>query len=142
MKQLPKMQEKDWKNVRYFKKHEFPNWEKTAKSLIFAWDAFRHEAGKPVIIHCAFEPRARGGYHPRGEAADGHVVGMHLLDQFLIAEKLDIFGGIGVYTWWDNPGLHLDVGKAMRRWGSVHAWTEDDDGYRRLDSGFILGIKK
>lgn len=108
----------NWENVRYFKKEEWGEWEKVSPNLIFHTDAYRHEAGVPCFIHEAFATSGHtsGSHHYHGRAVDLHLAGMSVVDQFLLAERLGFFGGIGVYPTWNNPGLHLDLGGRGRRW--------------------------
>ena len=75
--------------------------------LVYWLDELRDIAGAPVNIHCAYEDRVKG-YHPLGLACDFHVSGMSVIDQFIIASKLP-FNGIGLYPYWNQRGLHVDI---------------------------------
>lgn len=68
--------------------------------------------GFQVVCHCLYdEDRDLTNYHRQGLAADLHIEKMHPLEQLLFAEKLNLFGGIGVYgpDVWRHPGLHVDI---------------------------------
>jgi uncharacterized protein YcbK (DUF882 family) len=55
--------------------------------------------------------------HYVGKAADIHIVGMSLIDAYLAVEKLGLFNGVGLYPFWNNPGLHVDLRQKPARWG-------------------------
>lgn len=104
------MTPKDWEKIKCFNLQE--NWGdpyRVHKELIFKLDAMREFCKKPIIIHCAFKTtgHSKQGYHPLGMAVDWHIEGMSLLDQFILASRF--FTGIGVYPFWNNPGIHGDI---------------------------------
>lgn len=112
-----------WRTIHHLDRNA--NWGDPAKmnyAVVKALDSFCAYLGKKVIIHCGFETRG-SGCHPRGIAIDMHVEGMHIVDQFIAASRFDAFNGIGVYLWWNNPGLHVDTRlnrfEHDARWGSV-----------------------
>lgn len=107
----------NWEKIRYFKPSEFNYPYKMSEELIIALDALREYVDKPIIIHSDYRP-GDSGQHGKGLAVDIHIKNMHVIDQFLCAERMGLFKGIGVYPRWNNPGLHLDVreGKSAR-WG-------------------------
>ena len=112
----------DWSTIKYFKPSEFSQPDKMNTELIKALDEYRRLCGKPVIIHSSFREGDKG-QHGLGNAVDIHVKGISLIDAYLLAEKTGLFNGIGVYSWWNNKGLHLDVrplqaGKPKARWAS------------------------
>lgn len=139
----------DWKKVKYFKPTE--NWgtldgktcppEEAIRHLnpllVYCLDALRAFVGKPIIIHCAYRPNDPGSTHHKGDAVDFHIAGMPVVDQFLMTERTRLFAGIGVYPFWNNPGLHADV-RQLRpnqhgpRWGLNAAGI-----YTALDSKFL-----
>ena len=95
---------------------------------------------KPIIIHSSYregDPR----YHGKGEAVDIHIKGISLLCAYALANESGLFGGIGVYPKWNNPGLHLDMRPERARWG---CWTPTDPKrkniYVPLDSAFLERI--
>ncbi|MCP4627320.1 MAG: hypothetical protein GY850_27975 [bacterium] len=118
------MTPEQWQRVRYFNPGE--KWgdpERVDPELIFTLDAYRDFVGKPVHIHCGYIEQATG-YHSGGLAVDCHVVGLSVFDQFIAAQRFVAFRGIGLYPYWNNPGLHLDTrakgrNKPRSLWGAV-----------------------
>lgn len=114
----------DWKKIRYFTPAE--KWgdpQKMDFNLIYNLDRLRRYLKRPIIIHCGYETREKGGYHPQGKAVDCHIEGLHVIEMYAAASRFR-FGGIGVYPWWNNPGLHLDTrpvpkGESRAIWGSL-----------------------
>lgn len=134
------MSDSDWKAIEYFKPSEFNQPNKMEYHFINRLDQFRKMIGKPIIIHSSYregDPR----YHGRGEAVDIHIKGISLLCAYTLANESGLFGGIGVYPKWNNPGLHLDMRPERTRWG---CWTPTDPKkkniYVPLDSAFIERI--
>jgi len=135
-----------WEAMRHFRPDsKLDKWGdpfKISSRLIFALDNLREYVGKPIYVHCAWEPRDKGGWHPSGNAVDVHIKGLHVVDQFLVASKFDSFNGIGVYPWWRSPGLHLDDRphstelQEDSRWGSTKAGV-----YVALSWKFLKGLK-
>ena len=82
--------------------------------------------GEDICIHCGVEGKhSPTGFHPKGMAVDLHFEASGLLVQpeamlFLLIKRWE--GGIGIYTHWNNPGFHLDIGP-IRTW-----WKKDDSG--------------
>lgn len=106
-----------WKSVKHFRPSEFKYPDELDRNLVRALDRFRELCGKPIVVHSDYRPDD-GGQHGLGEAADVHVKDMHVIDQFLMAERSGLFVGIGVYPNWNSPGLHLDIRRgASARWG-------------------------
>lgn len=75
---------------------------------------------KKLIVHCGYEKRS-SGQHPHGKAVDFHLTGMSVFDQFIAASRFG-FRGIGLYPYWNNPGLHVDnrslkPGQKKALWG-------------------------
>ena len=136
MKTLPAF----WKTIKHFKPYgpdNFGDPYRISRLTVFTLDKFRDYVGKPIHVHCGYEKRKKGGWHPKGYAVDIHVEGMHVVDQYLAAERFDAFNGIGVYPNWHNPGLHLDTRPHDKtefdaRWG---CWEPED--YVALDKEFL-----
>lgn len=76
-------------------------------NLIFELDRLRKYIGREIVVHCGYEARNGKGYHPLGKAVDCHAIGLHPMEFYIAASRFS-FGGIGVYLWWTDPGLHLD----------------------------------
>ena len=109
-----------WKKIRYFTPdEEWGNAGKVNPYLIIALDELRHKVGSPIIVHCAYSTsgHSKNSMHYEGKAVDFHIKGMSLVDQYLAAEKIGLFNGIGVYPFWNNPGLHIDIRTKPARWG-------------------------
>ena len=88
------------------------NWgdpDKIDARIVFALFDIRVSTGHKIIIHCGFEKRKKPSWHTSHLAVDFHIDGMHVADQFLICSRFDVFGGLGIYDWWHNPGLHGDI---------------------------------
>lgn len=112
-----------WQKINDFTPDEF-GCEDMDGILIYTLQQMRRFVGRKIIIHCGYEKRS-SGYHPKKCACDLHIDGMHVVDQFLVANRFSNFGGIGVYSWWNSPGLHIDTRPANHklnydaRWGSL-----------------------
>ena len=79
-----------------------------------------------ICIHCGVEGKhSPTGFHPKGEAIDMHfeyrgkIIPPDAIFNFVLQNW---FGGIGIYTHWNNPGFHLDTGP-IRTW-----WKKDNSG--------------
>lgn len=127
----PFMTDSDWKRVKFFSpKENWGNWRKVHRDLILAIDSFRAFVGRKVVIHCAFELQGHtdGSFHGKGLAADLHVEDMHVLDMFFAATRFDEFGGIGVYPFWNNPGLHVDIRPHSSKFEPDSRWMRTKAG--------------
>ncbi|HSF03638.1 MAG TPA: hypothetical protein VLA62_11530, partial [Solirubrobacterales bacterium] len=100
---------------------------------LVALDEFRHQLGRPFVVHGAVEERSGDSEHPHGTAVDGHVVGLPLLEAWLFAERFPAFRGIGVYPHWHQPGLHLDVRDTPTR---ARWWRDQHGVYRSIERDF------
>ena len=126
------MTQKDWNTIRYFKMNE--NWGdpfQMEKELMVKLEKLRGYIKKPIVIHCGYsvDGHSSQSYHYKGMAVDMHIVGLSLLDQYLVAELFD-FWGIGVYPFWNNQGLHLDI-----RTDKITRWVRNDKNvYTSLNS--------
>lgn len=105
------------------------------KELIRKLLALRIATNRKIYIHSGYRKGDRG-MHGKKKAFDIHIDGMSIFDQYIAAEKIG-FGGIGVYPYWNNPGLHIDVRKDHKRWG-----RDCRGNYVALTSRFIKNICK
>lgn len=125
-----------WDKIKHFDQEEnWGDWRKVNPQLIINLDKLRELANKPIVIHCAYATRGHSEHsqHYKGLAADLHIVGLNAVDQFLLAEKSGLFTGIGIYPYWNNPGLHLDIRDgAFKRWACNAAGV-----YTALNSKFL-----
>ena len=140
---MQKMTPKLWEQVKHFRPDGPDVWgdpHQMAASIVFGIDRYRKYIGRPVNVHCGWEYRASGGWHPNGCAVDVDVEGMHVIDQYLAAERFDEFNGIGVYPNWNNPGLHLDT-RPHKKTGIDSRWGCLESGvYVKLDKEFFKSI--
>lgn len=111
----------------------------TSKLIYMLDDMDSYVSGK-LVVHCVVDAdRPSSNYHARGMAADLHIDGLSVLDQFIVAGRFP-FTGIGVYgnDVWHNPGLHVDVRRAKigARWARIM----DGKGLRYvpLDMGYFM----
>ena len=89
--------------------------------------------GRRIFIYSGYRA-CDAGIHGEKKAFDIHIENMHVIDQYLVAERFN-FGGIGVYPYWRNAGIHIDVREKSGRWG------RDKNGrYVALNSDFLLKI--
>lgn len=118
------MTPQQWARIRHFSPTE--KWGDPARmnfELLQALVRLRQYVKRRIIVHCGYDDRPTG-YHPKGRAVDLHIEGLHPMEQFLAAQRFKDFSGIGVYLWWNSPGLHLDnrplrFGEPRAIWGST-----------------------
>lgn len=118
----------DWEGVRHFTPEEWTtNPGMVSKELVMMVDQLREDCGHPIIIHVAWEPTGHeeNSEHYLGLAVDLHIVDMPLFEQWVWAEQY-AFRGIGLYPYWNNPGLHVDIRRTPRARG--YRWWRDQDG--------------
>jgi len=131
----------DWSKIEFFKPSEFVrDPTRVHFDLVDMLDEMRRTAGVPIKIHEAWAPdgHAKNSAHYAGLAVDFHFVGWPLLDQWLFAERFP-WQGIGIYPYWNNPGLHVDLRLAGhehirlgRRW-----YRDRNNKYRALNRGLF-----
>lgn len=130
------MRTEDWNDLKHFRPDEktpwgtpaFPEPERMKLAQMLLMDRLRGNIGLPIYIHCGYEER-KSGQHPKGGACDCSCP--DLGNPWLFwreAIKLP-FEGIGVYENWNNPGIHLDVGRFTSPMSAkLFWWTEVVDG--------------
>lgn len=136
----------EWSKVRHFKRMEWQkNPEKVLPDVVYLMDEMRAAAGVPIVIHVAWDT---AGHEPDSThyttfreyalGVDYHFAGWSLLDQWLFAERFPWLG-IGVYPYWNHPGLHSDLNRRRpehpnlgRRW-----WRNMQGEYRALDKELL-----
>ena len=131
-----------WDRITHYKREEWKyDPDKVDARLVQLVDEFteyvKAEYGKKAfgVIHVAWEAdgHTADSQHYAGLAVDLHFAGVSLLDQFLAATRFP-FTGIGVYPYWNNPGLHLDC-RVLTDTNMGARWWRDRDGqYKALDS--------
>jgi hypothetical protein len=118
-------------NEKYFGRSAWGDYLQMDASFMFRFDEYRHRLGRPIIPHHGY--RLRGKNHPKGNTCDFHVVGMDLLDLYILAERMG-FSGIGMYKW----GMHLDTNHEVNaRWVREKYTGDKDKDYKPFDSGWI-----
>ena len=105
------------------------------EDFLLALDEARHLVGRPFHIHSAFRegavaPSGRLSNHALGRAADLHIEGLGVVDQFLAIERLGLSFEIGLYLDWNQPGLHL----ALQVEPSRDRWIRFGSSYQPLES--------
>lgn len=127
-----------WKEVKNFTPKRFGTIS-MAKVLIFTLQDMRDYIGRRIFVHNGYRPGNKG-YHPLKMAVDIDIEGLHVIDQYLVAERFDNFNGIGVYPLWRRPGLHLDV-RLKRKSAFDSRWGRFEPGnYVKLDYEFFRKI--
>jgi len=135
-----------WEDIKYFSpdgKDNFGDPSKMDTILIRTMDEMRAFVGRPFLVHCGYEDRTTGGWHPHGKAVDGHFVGLHPIEMYEIAQRFDAFNGIGVYLWWhwhDDlvGGIHVDTRPISNRFGNDARWGSLIKGeYKPVDIEFL-----
>ena len=129
----------DWSKVLFFKPSEFSRPDNLDPLLIYSLDALREAAGRPIKINSDYRP-GDPGQHGLGKAVDIVIVGLHVVDQFLLAEKTRLFAGIGIYPFWNRPGIHVDV-RTLKPHEPAARWARDASGvYVQMTWEFIKNL--
>jgi hypothetical protein len=128
----------DWSKVKNFKEKEFtpPNYSGEVDmnlGFVLKLDLFRSHVGSPITIHenggFSVKGHSENSLHYSGLAADLHVtqaIGPRdVIEQALLAYKWT-FLSIGIYPYWNRPGLHLDDRSAIGKEKVV--WFRDKGG--------------
>lgn len=131
----------DWQKVKFFKPTEaWGNPDKLNPALVYALDALRAMTGRKITINNAY----RAGddkEHGKGNAADIVIEGLSVIDQLIAAERTRLFTGIGIYPYWNKPGLHVDV-RDLKPGEHGARWARNEKGvYVALDWAFIKTLK-
>jgi uncharacterized protein YcbK (DUF882 family) len=133
----------DWTLVKHFKRAEWvKNPDAVVPELVYLVDGLRDYVGRPVVIHVAFDDagHVEDSAHYMGAAVDLHVQGLSLMDQWLAAERFP-FLGVGLYPFWEHPGLHLDVRRVGAEHGPGRRWWRDKQGqYQPFTADFIRSL--
>jgi len=149
------MRASDWQRIEYFTPDEpWGDWTKVEKNVIFLLDKMRGDIGHPIVIHCAYDSsgHATNSQHYLGRAVDLHIKDVPLIEQYLLAERYG-WRGIGMYTDWNTPGLHLDLRRTSddaddltlyrgARWGRMKKWQDGQISavYVPLDAVFVKHV--
>ena len=106
-----------WNSIKNFTAKEF-NSDDMSKPLVLGLQQVRDYTGRKIKIKSGYRAGDKG-LHGLKMAADISIEGLHVVDQFLIIVRFNIFTGIGIYPNWNEPGLHVDVRHKSARWGSL-----------------------
>lgn len=133
--------------VKHFKPSEFDHPDKIDEISLKTLDAMRHaEGSRSGIIITINSDFATSGHskksqHYLGKAFDIVIRNnvtkkpLPVLSQFLIAVRWS-WTGIGVYPFWDYPGIHVDT-RAMTRYQRRALWMRDETGeYKDISTFF------
>ena len=128
-----------WQDIKNFTPDRFGTIQ-MSKVLIYTLQDMRNYTGRRTYIHSGYR-KGNKGYHPLKMAVDLHIEGLHVIDQYLIAERFDAFNGIGVYPNWNMPGLHLDVRPCSERKAYDARWGCFEPGdYVKLNYEFFKKV--
>lgn len=134
----------EWNRVRHFTPEEFIHPERVDIRLVYTLDHMRHDADKErkasgrngifITINetLADRPDNPSSWHPRGCAADYVIwdaiirLPLPILEQYEIARNY-VWGAIGIYPFWNRPGLHSDT-RPRTIWQPMKTWWRDKDG--------------
>ena len=138
------MTAKDWESTwhpNFTIKEKWGDPMKVVKELVMRLQTMRSMCAKPVILHTVY---ATSGHlehsqHYLGRAADLHIKGLPLSIQLYYAIRAG-FHGIGVYPYWEHPGLHCDVRRLEDGYPN-HMWLRNDKGlYHSVDVSTYMKI--
>lgn len=133
------MNQDQWETIHFFRPEEnFGDPTRMSYQLLITLDNFRGYIDVPIIIHCGYETdgHSENSYHYKGMAVDCHAKGIDLYDFYFAATRFQ-FNGIGIYPWWNSPGLHLDV-RPTKYLGAKSFWgSTGPNTYVGLDSKFL-----
>lgn len=88
-------------------------------NFLFQFDCMMYDLfiDRGLNVHCGFELSGHisNSFHYRGLAFDFDLKKPELLkEDFILIDnyfsKRQIKIGLGLYTWWNNKGFHLDIG--------------------------------
>ena len=124
-------------NVVHFKEEEFINVHTMYAPLLWELDKLRSYVRRPIGLHetnPVKDPTSlhvQNSLHYVGRAVDAYIRNFPLWDFFLAASRFS-FTGIGVYPYWNTPGLHLEIGeeagKPRKYW-----WRDQVGNYRAIN---------
>jgi hypothetical protein len=123
--------------VVWFKEEEFVNVHTMWAPLVWELDRARVYVGRAIGIHESNpvkDPTSLhipNSLHYVGRAVDANVRNFPLWDFFLAASRFS-FTGIGVYPYWNTPGLHLEIGEDLGQ-PRKYWWRDEVGNYRSIN---------
>ena len=129
-----------WSQLKHFNPGEnWGNYEKMDLRLLWNLDQVRKELARKISVHCGFEiaGHAPNSFHKLGMAVDFHVENTKPEELYdLYCYFLTVWhGGVGVYPFWNNIGIHLDI-------GPDRTWVRGKEGEYYSESDKILEITR
>ena len=97
--------------IKYMANDNWGDIFKMSSFLVFTIEAMRFLAKNPIVLTSpAYTGRghSKNSLHYIGQAADIRVLGMSLMDMFILASRFP-FTGIGIYPHADHPFLHVEI---------------------------------
>ena len=131
----------DWSLIRNFLKKEWvTDPSKIDITLVQRVDELatfvkqEHGSKATCIIHVAYEPAGHsiGSQHYFGRAVDLHFNKLSLMEQYLAAERFN-FPGLGIYPYWQHPGLHLDI-RELTSYKGARWWRSKKGEYLNVNA--------
>ena len=125
------MRDSDWLKLKYLKKEmAWGDSTKVQLELVLLLESICTYIGKAARINCAYaeDGHATNSQHYLGNAADLVLPGFSLVDQMIIALKFDGVHGLGLYPFWNTPGLHIDIRGLANKYSPDAQWIRSDKG--------------
>lgn len=122
--------------VVHFKEEEFTDVHTMWAPLLWKLDLLRKYVQRAIGVHESNPVKDPSSLHVpdslhySGRAVDIYARDLPLWDFFLAASRFP-FTGIGVYPYWNTPGLHLEIGENLdlprKYW-----WRDEVGNYRAI----------
>ncbi len=128
-----------WPQLLYFNSGEnWGNFERMDVRLLWGLDRVRHDLARRINVNCGYEieGHVKKSFHKLGMAVDFVVEDSdEAYDMYnLYTTILSMWhGGVGIYPFWNTPGLHLDI-------GPDRTWVRDKEGVYSSDSNKIRDV--
>jgi uncharacterized protein YcbK (DUF882 family) len=123
--------------VNFFVETEFERIEDMYAPLVWELDALRGYVNREVGVSES-NPRpsphsshASNSRHFVGRAVDCNCCSLPLWDFFLAASRFN-FTGIGVYPYWNTPGLHLEIREGNQHKPRNYWWRDHVGAYKAM----------
>jgi hypothetical protein len=123
-------------HIIHFSPEEFTDVHGMYVPLLLTLDKLRTYMGRAIKVHESNpSPAASSSHVPNsrhfvGRAVDCSCTGVPLWAFFLAATRFLEFTGIGVYPYWNSPGLHLEIDDVDMR---KYWWRDQVGNYRAIN---------